>query len=132
MFNQPSAFTMGESAPNSGVFESNSLFMGGQDGSDMAIMIHKYDLPELSKYVGGGIFIGGMRAAKDLVEDFKATPKDFKFIFNTCQWGPGVLQKEIEMGRWGVCEVPAELILSQDSRIYNKLWSDVSLSLLHN
>jgi len=115
---------MGESAPNIGVFESNSLFMGGQDGSDMAIMIHKYDLSGLSKYIGGGIFIGGIGAAKNLVEEFKASPRDFKFIFNTCQWGPGVLQKEIDMGRWDIYEVPADLILSQDSRVYNSLWSD--------
>eukprot|EP01035_Chromulina_nebulosa_P016201 gene16201-21469_t len=83
ILNKPTAFTLGESSPNIGVFESNTLFMGGQDGSDMAIMLHRYDFSGLAKYVGGGVYIGGIGPARAMVETFQASPKDFKFIFNT-------------------------------------------------
>lgn len=96
--------------------------MGGQDGSDMALMLHRKNLP-MTKYIGAGIYIGGIGAAKKLVESFQAAPKDFKFVFNTVEWGPGVLEKEIESGRWDVCQVPVDLLLSQDSKVYSNLWS---------
>lgn len=38
------AFSMGETSPNSGPFEPNTLFLGGEAGSDTAMMFHKYDL----------------------------------------------------------------------------------------
>ena len=103
--------------------------MGGQDGSDMAIMLHRYDLSGLAKYVGGGIYIGGIGPARAMVETFQASPKDLKFIFNTVEWGPGVLLKELEMGRWDVCEVPVEMVLSQDSRVFTNMWSLIRSAL---
>lgn len=103
--------------------------MGGQDGSDMAIMLHRYDFSGLAKYVGGGVYLGGIGPARAMVETFQASPKDFKFIFNTVEWGPGVLLKELEMGRWDVCEIPVDMVLSQDSRVYTNMWSSIHAAL---
>ena len=103
--------------------------MGGQDGSDMAIMLHKYDLMGAAKAIGNGIFLGGIGPARAMVETFQASPRDFKFIFNTVEWGPDVLLKEIEIGRWSVCKMPADIILSQDSRVYENMWSQVRAAL---
>ena len=39
---RPSAFTLGETAPNMPPsLQPNTLFMGGKDGPDMALMFHK-------------------------------------------------------------------------------------------
>lgn len=35
---------MGETSPNSGPFEPNTLFLGGEAGSDTAMMFHRFDL----------------------------------------------------------------------------------------
>ena len=103
--------------------------MGGQDGSDMAIMLHRYHFSGLAKYVGAGVYLGGIGPARAMVETFQASPKDFKFIFNTVEWGPGVLLKELEMGRWDVCEIPVDMVLSQDSRVFTNMWSSIRASL---
>lgn len=114
------AFSLGETAPGIGPFAPNTLFMGGESGSDTALMFHKYDLRGNSKYVGSGIFVGGVREAKEMVQNRLAHPRDFKFIFNQVTWAPGVLEKEISNGRWDIVKAPPHLILSQDSK--TSLW----------
>jgi putative AlgH/UPF0301 family transcriptional regulator len=116
------AFSMGETTPNAGVFEGNTLFMGGSDGSDTAMMFHKYDLDGTSKYIGAGLFLGGLKGARELVESRIARPKDFKFIFNTVEWPPGLLETEFQAGRWDLVKVPPELVLEQGKGI-GTLWS---------
>ena len=116
------AFSMGETSPNSGPFGLNTLYLGGEDGSDRAIMFHKYDLGEKSKYIGAGIYTGGLTQAAVLVEESSASPKDFKFIFNSVEWGPGQLEAEVQAGRWDVANIPSNLILQQSSSAAS-LWS---------
>jgi hypothetical protein len=41
---------MGETSPNSGPFEPNTLFLGGEAGSDTAMMFHKYDLQGITAF----------------------------------------------------------------------------------
>lgn len=69
---RPSAFSMGEMSPGIGVFQSNTLFMGGDQGSDTAIMLHSYNITGATKYVGAGIFLGGMGPARELVTEGRA------------------------------------------------------------
>ena len=57
------AFSMGETSPNSGPFGMNTLYLGGEDGGDRATIFHKCDLGEKSKYIGGGIYTGGLGQA---------------------------------------------------------------------
>lgn len=116
------AFCMGETSPNSGPFGPNTLHLGGEDGSDRAIMFHKYDLDGNSKYIGAGIYTGGLASAKALVENNLASPKDFKFIFNSVEWGPNQLDNEVKAGRWDVANIPPDLILQQNSPSAS-LWS---------
>jgi putative AlgH/UPF0301 family transcriptional regulator len=127
---RPTAFTMGESSPGIGVFEGNTLYMGGDDGSDTAIMLGRFELPGSCRYVGSGIYIGGIKSATELVKSGGAVPKDFKFFFNNAEWGPGVLEKEIEAGRWDVVRMPPEDILSQDSGL--SLWNKARNKLISN
>ena len=111
------AFVMGEMAPNIEPFDANPLFTGGEDGEDTAIMLGKYDLGGYSKPAGNsGIYVGGMREAKILVNDNNNNvhPLDFKFLFKSCIWTTNELMKEIEMGRWKCVELPIEDILCQD------------------
>lgn len=48
-------------------------------------MFHKYDLGGYSKLLRNGLYVGGLKEAKELVEDLKAYPRDFKFMFNNVQ-----------------------------------------------
>lgn len=116
------AFTMGETSPNCGPFIGNTLYLGGEDGSDKAIMFHKYHLDGYSKYIGAGIYTGGLGKAQKLIDSNEAEPKDFKFVFNSIEWGPGQLEAEIKAGRWDVANVPPDLILQQSSSKAS-LWS---------
>ena len=116
------AFTMGETSPNCGPFGENTLYLGGEDGSDKAIMFHKYSLDGFSKHIGSGIYTGGLGKAQTLINNNEANPKDFKFIFNSVEWGPDQLEAEIKAGRWDVANVPPDLILQQSSAKAS-LWS---------
>ena len=115
------AFTMGETSPNAEPFEGNTLFMGGDDGSDTAMMFHRYDLGGMSKYLGSGVYLGGMKEAREMVLNRKAKPRDFKFIFNSVEWAPGLLETEIAQGRWDIVKLPPDLITEQGANI-GKLW----------
>ncbi len=46
-------------------------------------MLHKYDLQDQSKYVGSGVYLGGMQAAMDKICNVAdgAHPRDFKFFY---------------------------------------------------
>lgn len=124
------AFSMGETSPNSGPFEPNTLYLGGQGGSDTAMMFHKYDLEGFSKYIGFGMFLGGLKEAKELVVSRKAHPRDFKFIFNSVEWESGILEREILGGRWDVANVPPDLILQQSkAREIDSIWLNIRKSL---
>mmetsp|Transcript_9139 Transcript_9139/g.15135 ORF Transcript_9139/g.15135 Transcript_9139/m.15135 type:complete len:225 (+) Transcript_9139:120-794(+) len=129
ILNKPSAFTMGEMAANIGVFQPNTLFTGGSDGTDTAVMFHKYDLGGYSKPLGNGLYVGGLKEAKETVEAFNAHPNDFKFIFNNVQWGPGLLKQEIDEGRWEVIRMPPEIVLRQDGSAVD-IWSTAKNALL--
>jgi len=123
-----SAFSLGETAPGiGGVFAPNTLFMGGEMGPDMAVMFHKYDLKGFSKYIGGGIYVGALKEAREMVEERLAHPNDFKFIFNNVEWGPGVLQSEISQGRWDVVKMPPDMILQQKQA--SNIWLQARNSL---
>eukprot|EP01031_Cornospumella_fuschlensis_P027759 gene27759-33527_t len=123
ILDKPSPMTMGSSSPSIGVFESNTLFMGGKSGSDTAVMIHAKNLGFKSRPLGYGMYIGGLKAATDMVERFEAHPRDFKFIFNNVEWKPGMLEEEIEKKRFDVCCIPPPMLLLQEPKDYGTLWA---------
>jgi putative AlgH/UPF0301 family transcriptional regulator len=107
----PSLFTMGELTHNMGVFSGNTLFDGGTDGEGTATVFHEFDLGGYSKKIGNGLFVGGFKEARELVDRFGARPKDFKFICNGKHWQTQELLKEINNGFWEVCQAPPKIIL---------------------
>ena len=78
-------------------------------------MLHPYRLAGQARDCGSGVFLGGMRQARELVTEGKASPRDFKFFFNGVEWPPRQLELEVEQGRWDVVEVGADLILRQSA-----------------
>jgi putative AlgH/UPF0301 family transcriptional regulator len=78
-------------------------------------MLHAYNISGFSKYCGEGIYVGGIKEARELVADGKARPKEFKFFFNGVEWPPGVLEMELKAGRWDVVEATPDLVLKQGS-----------------
>lgn len=91
----------------------------------MAVMFHSYDLDGAAKPIGNGLYLGGLGAARRLVDDRRAHPRDFKFIFNNIEWGPSVLEQEIAQGKWDVVRVPPALVLNQSPNMGTSLWSKI-------
>ena len=118
---RPTAFSLGETAPGMTTFEANTLFMGGENGNDTAMLFHKYNLGGNSKYIGNGIYSGGLKEAKELVISRQAHPKDFKFIFNYNTWPKGLLDNEVSTGRWDVLRCPPDMIIREDDS--HSLWT---------
>jgi putative AlgH/UPF0301 family transcriptional regulator len=102
-------------------FEANTLFMGGENGNDTAMLFHKYNLGGNSKYIGNGIYSCGLKEAKEIVNNRQAHPKDFKFIFNYNTWQKGLLDNEVKTGRWDVLRCPPDMIVRQDDT--HSLWT---------
>lgn len=124
-------YSVKEASPGLGdVFEKNMMYIGGEKGNDnLALMIHKHKLGGLTKYLGYGLYVGGIKQAEVALQSGEYNPFDFKFVFNCISWAPGCLENEIAQGRWDICAIPPDIILNQDSRKYPPLWSSASASL---
>jgi putative AlgH/UPF0301 family transcriptional regulator len=121
---RPSAFSLGETAPNMPeALQPNTLFIGGQGGEDMALMFHKHELGGAAKYIGNGIYVGGLREAREALEERTVHPRDFKFIFNCVEWPPGAIENEIAEGRWDVVQLPPDMVLEQKGNKAESIWS---------
>ena len=129
---RPSAFTLGETAPNMpSPMQPNTLFMGGKDGQDMAMMFHKHKFGGSSKYIGNGIYVGALKEAREALEARVegVHPRDFKFIFNNVEWPPGALEKEIAEGRWDVVRMPPDMVLQQKGSSAEAIWGKARLAI---
>ena len=123
---RPSAFTLGDTAPNMPEpLQPNTLFIGGSGGQDMAIMFHKYEFGGASKPIGNGIYLGALKEAREALEarEKGVHPRDFKFIFNNVEWPPGALEREIAEGRWDVVRMPPDMVLQQKDGSAEAIWS---------
>lgn len=114
------AFSAGEAMPSIPSFKDNNLYLGGNDGKELAIMIHRHPF-KMAKSLGFGLYVGGVGEARDAIDSMRLAPSEFKFVFNHVEWGPGLLEKEIEDGRWDVCMMPPEFVLEQKKS--NWLWA---------
>lgn len=119
ILDRPSPFTVDGAIPGFPEFRSNRLFLGGNDGSDTATIIHRHDI-DMSRYLGYGLFLGGLKQAAELVATRQLLASDFKFIFNNVEWGKDRLEKEIAEKRWDVCQLPVDWITSQSTE--GRLW----------
>jgi putative AlgH/UPF0301 family transcriptional regulator len=111
LLDHPTAFTVGETAPALDVFAENTLFLGGEAGANTALMLHRFALPGARAVGGSGLYLGGVRSAMEKVEAGEFSPGDFIFVFNECEWEPGVLQQEVEAARWTVLRCPPHFLM---------------------
>lgn len=123
LLDKSTPYSVKETSPGLDLFDQNTMFMGGGQGNDLAVMIHKHNFGGLTQPLGYGLYIGGIKQAEDAVRRMEHHPHDFKFIFNCVEWGPGGLEKEIEARRWDVCAMPPDLVLRQNPRDHTPLWS---------
>lgn len=123
LLDKSTPYSVKETSPGLDLFDQNMMFMGGSQGNDLAVMIHKHNFGGLTQPLGYGLYIGGIRQAEEAVRKMELHPHDFKFIFNCVEWGPGVLENEIEGRRWDVCAMPPDLVLRQNPRDHTPLWS---------
>ena len=105
---------MGDMTPNIKPFESNTLFNGGSDGDDTAIMLGKYPLGGASKKIGNsGLYVGGLREAKKMTLNGEAHPYDFKFFYKSVVWTTSELMADIERGMWKCFSLGVDEFLEQ-------------------
>ena len=127
----PTMLTIGEAAPViTGPLAENRLWMGGEHGGRGAIMLHAVPGLDGSKPIGDSdIFVGGIRAAQDLVASGERSSSDFKFFFNVAKWSTDQLQIAVDEGRWTAFQIPTDLVLLQDDSLaIGDLWSVVKRS----
>lgn len=115
LVNQPTPYEVSDSIPQcEGVFRQNRLFNGGNDGSNLGLVLHNQPLTEAKK-VGYGIYLGDLATLINMESENPSISKDVKFFMNGIFWGPDQLQREIsEENRWDVCHLPVDIILDQD------------------
>ncbi|CAM9229587.1 unnamed protein product, partial [Hapterophycus canaliculatus] len=116
-------FTIGEmSSGDLGPLSNNRLFRGGEDGGEVAIMIHSHDIEGARPLGDTGLFVGGFVSALDLVDEQRAEPGDFKFFFNHLAWPAGALKEQVEKGLWKVVGLPNEVLLETKRMRDMELW----------
>jgi len=68
---RPTAFMLSELAPPfaSSVFGNHTVFLGGEQGGDMAVLLHPYGQIPGVRSVGGGLFYGGLKGAEAMLKE---------------------------------------------------------------
>jgi hypothetical protein len=82
----PTAFNVNEMVPALDLFDSNLMFVGGEDGGKSVVMIHACGDLEGARPIGSGLFVGGVEAAKAAVLEKRVPAESFKFFFNHVKW----------------------------------------------
>ena len=128
----PTMLTIGEAAQGvvTGPLAENRLYMGGEYGGRGALLLHDTaDLPGAVRMGESEVYVGGIKAAQDLVASGDREASEFKFFFNVAKWGPGELQAAVDEKRWSAFHLPKEIVLSQDATVaVGDLWSFVKRS----
>ena len=120
---RPTPFLVGEIAPGMpAAFYSNSLFMGGDDGDELATVLHTQSFDGSAKNVGAGVYMGGLKHITEAVEARILSPKQVKFITKSCRWTRDGLFHEIAQGRWGLVKLPPSLVIGSESEDVGSLW----------
>jgi len=68
---RPTAFMLSELAPPfaSSVFGNHTVFLGGEQGGDLAVLLHPYEQIPGVRPVGGGLFYGGLKGAEVMLKE---------------------------------------------------------------
>jgi len=53
----------------SSVFGNHTVFLGGEQGGDMAVLLHPYEQIPGVRPVGGGLFYGGLKGAEAMLKE---------------------------------------------------------------
>eukprot|EP00903_Cladosiphon_okamuranus_P009078 g8679.t1 len=123
-------FTIGEmSSGDLGPLADNRLFRGGEEGGEVAIMIHSHDIMGARPLGDTGLFVGGFVSALELVEEGGAKPVDFKFFFNHLAWPPGALEEQVEKGLWKLVKLPNAVLLETKRMRDMELWGRIEFAL---
>lgn len=72
---KPTAFTLSELAPPfaASVFANHTVFLGGEQGGDMAVLLHPYKHVPGVRSVGGGLYYGGLSGAEAMFKEQEGT-----------------------------------------------------------
>ncbi len=134
------AFTLCELAPpfETSAFANHTVFLGGEQGGDMAVLLHPYGHIPGVRPVGGGLFYGGLNGAERMLKEQEEKGEAmhgldkgrFKWWFNYMSWGPGQLEEQVAKGSWDVMEGEGEdgdgvagAVLRQGFALERDLWA---------
>ena len=104
-------------------FAANTVFLGGERGSDTMIMLHNQQRLPGAREVCDGLWIGGVQAANEAVSRGDNAPSQFKFFYKSSEWLPRVLTQELEAGQWQLATLSPSLLFAQ--RGHKSLWDKV-------
>lgn len=141
VLDHPTAFSIGEMSPNvMGRVSDNSLFRGGYDGSDTAMLLHSAGGPDgpvaADTMIGTSeIFEGGIVSAMESVDAGVIEPEQCKFFFNHMQFTVKELDDmfsatDSDGDQWSSLEIPPEYVLDSD---YDRgeLWLKLRRTIKH-
>lgn len=116
-------FEVGKTLAGYNEFDNLPKYNGGMDNRQLAILLSSYHF-QVSRYLGKGIYCGGIGEAADLLRKGQITHKNLKFFTGDVTWQKGILEKEIfEKKRWDVCYLPPAMILNQsEAYLPRTLW----------
>ena len=117
--------TVSDVAPGSiDAFAENTVFMGGDAGSQSLVMIHGESALPGALEIGRGVYIGGVRAAAEAVEAGALPAERFKFFYKSVEWLPDALEMQVTSGIFRVIDLsPGWLYGQSGSRM---MWREVT------
>lgn len=133
MLNRRTGVLMGDLGNDFKPFMIQPLWLGGTQGERSLAFIHSY--PEVKGarplLKEQGLYFGGdMESAGEVVTNGPGSGFNFRFFVQCTLWGPGELEKEVEMGLWRpVVGSKMALLRVRDRKgpdIAKPMWSDLS------
>ena len=122
-------FVVGDMTDGLGdMFAENTLFLGGDAGSDTMLMLHGLPLLEGARrlrpdHPDDPLSLGGVKAAVDLVEKGELRREKFKFFYKTVEWLPGQLEQQCGEDLFEKVEISNDLLLGQSGQ--RTMWREV-------
>ncbi len=139
ILNNPSPWTVSDMGASLESLGENTVYLGGDAGSDTMVMVHGLHLVKGSAPIGeeavgaalggAGLYLGGVKDAVELVEAGQLSPDKFKFFYKSVEWLPKQLERQRAEGMFRHVSLSPSLLLGDASR---SMWERVSDLLRHD
>lgn len=132
LLNRPTQFQVGTHtsalARAGREFSNNRIMLGGDCSTGTLEVLHPFS-PTLcagATQIIPGLSRGGFNAARKLVSEGIASSNDFHFFVAYSKWTSESFSAEFERGAWNVVACSSHLLLSDQNRHENWLWTTLN------